>query len=90
MLFYILAVIAGLIPSLFLPEGWLGNLRRHLFTLSLVGLLFFMGANLGSDPEILSKLADFGLISLLITVFVVVFSVAFVLLFVRLFGKKEC
>ena len=90
MLYYILAVIAGLIPSLFLPEGYLGQLRRHLFTFSLVGLLFFMGVNLGKDPHILEKLADFGLTSFLISVFVIVFSVVFVLIFVRLFGKKKC
>ena len=90
MFLYIVAVIAGLIPSLFLPEGYLGHIRRHLFTFSLVGLLFFMGANLDNDPEILSKLADFVIVSFLITIFVVVFSIVFVLLFVRLFGKKEC
>lgn len=52
--------------------------------------MFFMGVNLGKDPHILEKLADFGLTSFLISVFVIVFSVVFVLIFVRLFGKKEC
>jgi hypothetical protein len=90
MLLYIIALIAGLIPSLLVPEGYLGNLRRYLFTLSIAGLLFFVGANLGSDPDILSKLAKFGFVSLVITIFVIVFSVVFVLIFVRIFGKKEC
>jgi uncharacterized transporter YbjL len=90
MLYYILAVIAGLVPSLFLPQGWQLKTRKHLFTFSLVALLFFMGVNLGKDPELPSKLAAYGLTSFLISVFVIVFSVVFVLIFVRLFGKKEC
>ena len=90
MLYYILAVILGLIPSLYMPEGFLGRTRKHLFTFSLVGLLFFMGVNLGKDPEILSKLGSYGLTAFIIATFTITFSVASVLLFVRIFGKKEC
>ncbi|WP_022851278.1 LysO family transporter [Limisalsivibrio acetivorans] len=89
MLYYALAVLAGLVPALLLPQGWFLNVRKHLFTASLVALLFLMGVGLGSDPQIIGKLGKFGIVSFVIALSSIVFSVIAVLIMVRLFGGKQ-
>lgn len=90
MLSYIIAVILGVVSAFFLPERSFEKVRKHLFTISLLGLLFFMGVSLGKDPMILKKVIDYGLTAFVISVSTIIFSIFFVLVFVRLFGKKEC
>ena len=85
MLLYIIALIAGLTAGILLPAGFMSKSKNVFFNIALIALLFFMGVNLGKDPEILSKLADFGYVSLVMSVSVVVFSVISVLIITKLF-----
>lgn len=89
MLSYVIAIFAGVIAGFFLPGGFLGRPKSIIFNLSLLGLLFFMGVNLGRDPMLLSKLSKFGLISCIMSIFVVVFSIIAVMGLIKLFGGKE-
>lgn len=89
MLNYVLALFAGVIAGFFLPGGFMSRPKSVTFNTALLGLLFFMGVNLGRDPELLSKLSKFGLISGLMSVSVVVFSIIAVMALIKLFGEKE-
>jgi hypothetical protein len=48
-----------------------------------------MGVSLGKDKEILSKIADFGIISGIMSVSVVIFSIIGVLIITKVFKKAE-
>ncbi len=53
---------------------WSSNVQ----TVMLVLLLFVMGAKLGSNTEVISKLGSIGFISIVLTVFVMLGSIVFV------------
>jgi len=89
MLNYVIALFAGIVAGFFLPSGFMGKPKSLIFNISLLGLLFFMGVNLGRDDQLLLKLADFGVISLLMSISVVLFSVIAVVILIKLFGGKE-
>jgi len=89
MLNYVIALGAGVIVGFFLPGGFMQKPKSAIFNISLLGLLFFMGVNLGRDPELLSKLSEFGLISGLISISVVIFSVFSVMILLKLLSGKQ-
>jgi len=89
MLNYVLALFIGACAGFFLPGGFMGRSKNIVFNISLLGLLFFMGVNLGRDPELLSKISDFGIISALMAVSVVIFSIISVIILIKIFGEKE-
>ena len=89
MLSYVLALAVGIIAGLALPSGFMGKPKSVIFTAALLGLLFFMGVNLGRDPELLSKLSRFGIISSFMSITVVVFSLIAVIALMKLFGEKS-
>lgn len=80
---------AGLIMGMFLTAGFAAKIKNILFNFSLLALLFFMGVSLGKDKEILSKIADFGIISGIMSVSVVIFSIIGVLIITKVFKKAE-
>lgn len=87
MLSYIIALAAGVTAGFFLPGGFMAKPKSAVFNIALLGLLFFMGVNLGRDPELLSKLSKFGIISALMSFSVVIFSLLAVMLLMRLTGS---
>lgn len=89
MLNYVLALAAGVAIGFLLPSGFMGKIKSIVFNISLLGLLFFMGVNLGRDPELLTKLSDFGITSIIMSVTVIVFSIIAVIILMKLFGEKE-
>ena len=89
MLSYVLALAAGAAAGFFLPGGFMGKTKSVVFNFALIGLLFFMGVNLGRDPELLSKISKFGFISALMSLSVVFFSVVAVVVLIRLFGGRK-
>jgi uncharacterized membrane protein YbjE (DUF340 family) len=89
MLNYIIALAVGAVAGFFLPAGFMQRSKNILFNASLLALLFFMGVNLGKDPELLNKLSNFGLISAIMGVFVVFFSILTVFILIRLFGGEK-
>ncbi|PLX71148.1 MAG: hypothetical protein C0602_02590 [Denitrovibrio sp.] len=89
MLSYVIALGVGVAAGFFLPSGFMTKPKSLIFNISLLGLLFFMGVNLGRDPELLSKLSNFGIISGIMSVTVVVFSVIAVMILMRIFGEKS-
>lgn len=88
MLGYIVALFLGLVAGFFLPSGFFSKGKTILFNLALVALLFFMGVSLGKDSEILSKIADFGYISGVMSLSVVIFSVIFAVIITKLFRSR--
>ncbi|ADD68914.1 hypothetical protein Dacet_2152 [Denitrovibrio acetiphilus DSM 12809] len=90
MLNLVIALTVGVAVGFFMPSGFMSKPKSLIFYTALLGLLFFMGVNLGRDPELLSKLAHFGIISLVMSFTVVVFSVISVVVLVKLFsGQKQ-
>lgn len=89
MLSYVIALAAGIFAGFFLPGGFMAKPKSLFFNIALLGLLFFMGVNLGRDPELLSKLSKFGMISGVMSISVVIFSLGAVMLLLKLFGGKE-
>jgi uncharacterized membrane protein YbjE (DUF340 family) len=89
MLKLVIALAAGIAAGIFLPGGFMHRPKSMIFNTALLGLLFFMGVNLGRDPELLSKLSDFGIISGLMSVSVVFFSLVSVFILIKLFGEKK-
>lgn len=89
MLKLVIALFAGVFAGFFLPGGFLGRPKALIFNIALLGLLFFMGVNLGRDPELLSKLSKFGIISGLMSVSVVIFSTIAVVILIKIFGEKN-
>lgn len=89
MIYYAISVFVGMAVGFFLPAGFMPRTKTFLFNISLVGLLFFMGVNLGKDPNITSKLFEFGKISFIISILVIIFSVIGVLILVKLTGGDE-
>ena len=89
MLKLVLALFAGAAAGFFLPGGFMSKPKSYIFTTAILCLLFFMGVNLGRDPEFLPKLSSFGLISIFMSITVVVFSILAVMLLMKIFGGKE-
>lgn len=89
MLAYILALFAGLGAGMLMPSGFMSKIKNILFNIALITLLFFMGVSLGRDKDILSKIADFGIISAIMSVSVVVFSIISVLIITKIFKKAQ-
>lgn len=88
MLAYILALAAGLAAGVLLPSGFMSKIKNVLFNIALIVLLFFMGVSLGKDKDILSKIADFGIISAVMSVSVVIFSIISVLIITKIFRRQ--
>lgn len=89
MLNYVIALGLGVLVGFFLPAGFMQKSKNILFNIALLTLLYFMGVNLGKDPELLNKLSDFGIISATMGVSVVFFSVLTVFLLIKLLGGEE-
>jgi uncharacterized membrane protein YbjE (DUF340 family) len=89
MLKLVIALVAGVAAGFFLPGGFMSKPKSYIFTTALLGLLFFMGVNLGRDSELLSKLSSFGFISIFMSIAVIVFSLLAVMLLMKIFGGKE-
>jgi len=89
MLNYVLALGAGVFAGFFLPSGFMNKPKSLIFNISLLGLLFFMGVNLGRDADLLSKISKFGLISGLMSLSVIVFSLVAVIILIKIFGEKQ-
>lgn len=89
MLSYVIALVVGVAVGIFMPSGFMSKPKSVLFTIALLGLLFFMGVNLGRDPDLLSKLSKFGIVSGIMSVTVVVFSLIAVYVMIKIFGKKQ-
>jgi len=89
MIYYLIALLAGIGAGLLMKSGFMSKSKAMLFNFSLIGLLFFMGVNLGKDKGIAGKLVDFGITSVTISSFTVFFSVAFVWILLRLGGKGQ-
>jgi len=75
--------------GMLLAAGFAAKIKNTLFNFSLLALLFFMGVSLGKDRDILSKIADFGIISGIMSISVVIFSIIGVLIITKLFKKAE-
>ena len=89
MVWYLVAVLAGGLIGFLLKAGILLKTRQVFFNISLIGLLFFMGAGLGKDPKLVSKLATFGLNAFVISLSAVIFSVLAVFILVRTLGRGQ-
>jgi len=89
MLNYVLALGAGVLAGFFLPSGFMSKPKSLIFNIALLGLLFFMGVNLGRDPELLSKLSKFGIISGIMSISVIIFSLLAVIILIKIFGEKK-
>jgi len=89
MLNLVLALALGIVAGFFMPSGFMSKPKSIIFNIALLGLLFFMGVNLGRDPELLSKLSSFGVISIFMSISVVVFSVVSVIILLKLFGGEK-
>lgn len=89
MLNLVLALLFGVAAGFFMPSGFMSKPKSVLFTVALLGLLFFMGVNLGRDPQLLSKLSSFGAISALMSITVIVFSIGAVMILMKLFTGDE-
>jgi len=89
MLNYVIALAGGIILGFFLPAGFMQRSKTLLFNISLLALLFFMGVNLGRDPELLTKLSQFGIISIIMSITVIFFSILTIWLLIRLTGGEK-
>jgi len=89
MLNYVLALGVGIFAGFFLPSGFMSKPKSLIFNVSLLGLLFFMGVNLGRDADLLSKISSFGVISILMSISVIIFSIIAVLILIKIFGEKQ-
>lgn len=65
------------------------GVNRYIMLVSILLLLFFMGVGIGKDPQLKTKIINFGITSFTISFFTVAGSIASVYLIVKLFGKKE-
>lgn len=90
MLNYVLALGAGVLAGFFLPSGFMSKPKSLLFNVSLIGLLFFMGVNLGRDQDLLSKkISRFGIVSGVMSLSVIFFSLVAVVILIKIFGEKN-
>jgi len=89
MLNYVIALGVGVFAGFFLPSGFMSKPKSLIFNVALLGLLFFMGVNLGRDTDLLSKLSKFGIISALMSFSVVIFSTIAVVILIKIFGEKK-
>lgn len=65
------------------------GVNRYVMLVSILLLLFFMGVGIGKDPQLKTKIINFGVTAFTISFFTVAGSIASVYLIVKLFGKKE-
>lgn len=78
-----LGIFIGSRPSIrTAPLPWLGKAQMVLLFL----LIFVLGVNIGSDPEIVASLGELGLSALLVTLLAMAGSVVAVFLVRRLLG----
>lgn len=88
MINYIIFLCVGILIGIFFPKlNGAKKIKGVLMSMSVLCLLFFMGVGIGKDPELNSKIANFGLNAIVISLFSILFSVIVVYIIVRFFRR---
>lgn len=84
---YLVFLIIGVVIGYRFDRSIFEKIKKGLLPFSILFLLFFMGVGIGKDPDLSSKIADFGINAVVISFFSILFSVIFVFLFVRVLKR---
>jgi len=83
---YIIFLCVGILFGIFIPEiNRSKKVKNALMSISVLCLLFFMGVGIGKDPNLKSKIANFGFNAFIISSFSILFSIIVVFIMVRAF-----
>ncbi|MCX8083772.1 MAG: lysine exporter LysO family protein [Calditerrivibrio sp.] len=89
MIKYLLFISIGGVLGYISRRGINGHLHKHLMNGSIIILLFFMGVGIGKDPDLKSKIADFGITAGVISLLTVVGSTVSVYVILRVFRRRN-
>lgn len=89
MLKYLFFLLLGGSVGFFTRKKDIKGINRYLMSTSILLLLFFMGVGIGKDPDLKTKIVNFGVVAFTISILAILGSIATVYLIVRFFGKKE-
>ena len=89
MLIFLLFLMTGIALGYFLNGKNIDKSQKIFLNISILLLLFFMGASIGKDPELFDKIAGFGFQALVIASSTIFFSIIAVLIIIKFMGNKQ-
>ncbi|HCW93282.1 MAG TPA: hypothetical protein DHM44_06345 [Flexistipes sinusarabici] len=89
MLIFLLFLMTGIALGYFLNGKHVDKTQKIFLNISILLLLFFMGASIGKDPELFDKIAGFGFQALVIASSTIFFSIIGVLIVVSFMGGEK-
>lgn len=89
MLIFLFFLLIGIVFGYFLNGKYINKTQKIFLNISILLLLFFMGASIGKDPLLFQKIAGFGFQAFVIAGSTVFFSIIVVLLIVNFTGRKQ-
>jgi len=89
MLIFLFFLLTGIVFGYFLKGKYINKTQKIFLNISILLLLFFMGASIGKDPELFDKIAGFGFQAFVIASSTIVFSIIAVFIVVNFMGNKQ-
>ena len=87
-LILLLCLLGGLLFGLFSKSDF-GRLAHKLLILTILVLIFFMGARLGFTPDLGQRIISYGYSAALITAFSIIFSILTTALIMKIVTRKR-